>query len=64
MVVLAMHSTWLIHLSNGPYWNKIIGTEYTNCRRNWWANILYINNYIDNENMVEFRKYLNTFNPN
>ncbi|XP_019871049.2 O-acyltransferase like protein [Aethina tumida] len=46
-----MHSTWLIHLSNGPYWNKIIGTEYTNCRKNWWANLLYINNYIDNENM-------------
>ncbi|KAJ3650137.1 hypothetical protein Zmor_021845 [Zophobas morio] len=49
--VVAFHCTWLIHISRGPFWDKIIGDEYRNCRKNWWTNLLYINNYVNKEEM-------------
>ena len=30
------------YLGNGPYWRG--SPEEENCKNNWWANILYINN--------------------
>ncbi|XP_030766859.1 nose resistant to fluoxetine protein 6-like isoform X2 [Sitophilus oryzae] len=46
LVVWAIHSTWLVHLYNGPYWDSIVGDEYRNCRKNGWSNFLYINNML------------------
>ncbi|KAJ8927009.1 hypothetical protein NQ314_020572 [Rhamnusium bicolor] len=46
------NTTWLRHLGTGPNWNHVVGQEYLQCRKNWWTNLLYINNYIDPENMV------------
>lgn len=54
--MIAFDATWLRHISRGPYWDKVIGYEYRNCRKNWWTNLLYLNNYIDRENMVSFGK--------
>ncbi|KAF5307204.1 hypothetical protein FQR65_LT00720 [Abscondita terminalis] len=47
IVVVAFSASWLRHLNRGPLWDKTVGTEFRNCRRNWWANLLYINNYYD-----------------
>ncbi|XP_050518254.1 nose resistant to fluoxetine protein 6-like isoform X3 [Diabrotica virgifera virgifera] len=50
-VVLLFNVTWWRHLGNGPNWNRIVGKEYLNCRKNMWTNLLFVNNLIDAENM-------------
>lgn len=53
-------ATWSYHMNRGPIWDNIVGTEYYNCRKNWWLNLLYINNYVDIEHIVStilFRPY-------
>ncbi|KAJ3659719.1 hypothetical protein Zmor_011393 [Zophobas morio] len=37
-------ATWMPHISKGPLWNSIIGTEYNLCRSNLWNNFLFISN--------------------
>lgn len=39
-------ATWLTRMGDGPFWKNYTEIEYTFCRRNWWINLLYINNYI------------------
>uniref|UniRef100_A0A182JDV2 Acyltransferase 3 domain-containing protein n=1 Tax=Anopheles atroparvus TaxID=41427 RepID=A0A182JDV2_ANOAO len=43
--VMLFEASWLIHLGNGPLWQKGFESGRTYCRENWWANLLYINNY-------------------
>ncbi|KAF2884301.1 hypothetical protein ILUMI_21863 [Ignelater luminosus] len=51
LVTIAISSTWLYHVGRGPFWHKLVGTEFRHCRMNWWANLLYINNYYDSKHM-------------
>uniref|UniRef100_A0A6P7GPX5 Nose resistant to fluoxetine protein 6-like isoform X2 n=1 Tax=Diabrotica virgifera virgifera TaxID=50390 RepID=A0A6P7GPX5_DIAVI len=51
VAVIAIQSSWLVHVGQGPSWDNIVGEEYKNCRQNWWTNILYINNYVNKNNM-------------
>uniref|UniRef100_A0A182LZY6 Acyltransferase 3 domain-containing protein n=1 Tax=Anopheles culicifacies TaxID=139723 RepID=A0A182LZY6_9DIPT len=44
--VILLHGTWLFKLQTGPLWRYAAETEQTFCRRNWWTNLLYINNYV------------------
>ncbi|XP_061496527.1 O-acyltransferase like protein-like, partial [Anopheles gambiae] len=44
--VILLHATWLLKLQTGPLWRWGAETEQTFCRRNWWTNLLYINNYV------------------
>lgn len=57
LLVWAVTSTWMVQVSRGPYWDRIVGTEHRNCRNNGWTNLLYVNNYVDNEHMVNIRLY-------
>lgn len=50
--MIAFETTWFVHMGRGPNWDFGVAEEYRNCRKNWWTNLLYINNYIDNNNMV------------
>ncbi|CAG9821312.1 unnamed protein product [Phaedon cochleariae] len=50
-IMIAFEATLLIHLGKGPYWDILVGREYRNCRQNWWTNLLYINNYVEKNNM-------------
>jgi hypothetical protein len=50
--MIGIHSTWLVRLSRGPFWDQIVGEEYRSCRENWWTNLLYINNYVNRKRMV------------
>ncbi|XP_065086712.1 nose resistant to fluoxetine protein 6-like [Ochlerotatus camptorhynchus] len=45
--VMLLHATWLSKLQDGPRWKLGVETERTFCRRNWWTNLLYINNYVN-----------------
>ncbi|KAJ6641727.1 Nose resistant to fluoxetine protein 6 [Pseudolycoriella hygida] len=44
LFVILFHATWLVRLQDGPLWPHLMETEKTFCRKNWWANVLYINN--------------------
>ncbi|XP_052873708.1 nose resistant to fluoxetine protein 6-like [Anopheles cruzii] len=44
--MMLLDATWLIRLQDGPIWKRIVETERTFCRSNWWANVLYVNNYV------------------
>uniref|UniRef100_A0AAG5DK72 Acyltransferase 3 domain-containing protein n=1 Tax=Anopheles atroparvus TaxID=41427 RepID=A0AAG5DK72_ANOAO len=44
--VMLFHATWLSKLQVGPLWRWGSETEQAYCRRNWWTNLLYINNYV------------------
>ncbi|XP_055623467.1 nose resistant to fluoxetine protein 6-like [Toxorhynchites rutilus septentrionalis] len=44
--VILLHATWLAKLQDGPFWKLGVGLEREMCRRNWWTNLLYINNYV------------------
>ncbi|GFG36200.1 hypothetical protein Cfor_03140, partial [Coptotermes formosanus] len=50
-VVIAFVTSWYIHMGEGPMWNTLIGTEVEDCRRHWWINLLYFNNYFELEEM-------------
>ncbi|GFS49212.1 nose resistant to fluoxetine protein 6, partial [Nephila pilipes] len=32
-------------LASGPFWSELPGVEVDNCRKSWWANLLFINNW-------------------
>ncbi|XP_062550134.1 nose resistant to fluoxetine protein 6-like [Armigeres subalbatus] len=45
--VIFLHATWLSKMQDGPRWKVGSETERVFCRRNWWSNLLYINNYVN-----------------
>ncbi|CAG9862564.1 unnamed protein product [Phyllotreta striolata] len=46
-VVVFYYATYFKYSGNGPMWKTIIYPEVEDCRNNWWANLLYINNYVN-----------------
>ncbi|KAI5738743.1 hypothetical protein M8J77_010634 [Diaphorina citri] len=50
MVIVAFYIYVLPHLGEGPLWESVVIRESERCRANWWTNLLYINNYVNNEN--------------
>ncbi|XP_021697471.1 nose resistant to fluoxetine protein 6 [Aedes aegypti] len=44
--VILLHATWLFRMQDGPRWKLGVETERAFCRRNWWTNLLYVNNYV------------------
>ncbi|XP_058123502.1 nose resistant to fluoxetine protein 6-like [Anopheles ziemanni] len=45
--ILLLHATWLPKLQDGPFWPRGAEVERNLCRRNWWTNLLYVNNYVN-----------------
>ncbi|XP_068620415.1 nose resistant to fluoxetine protein 6-like [Battus philenor] len=45
-LVLATVSTVIRHIGNGPLWDLIVVKQSHDCRNNWWAHILYVQNYV------------------
>lgn len=60
LFVILLHSTWLVRLQDGPLWPHLMETERTFCRKNWWANLFYINNIFTTTEPVciRFRMFL------
>lgn len=50
-ILLGIVATLYKYISSGPTWTSIIETE-ENCRKNWWTNLLYINNIFRTDAMV------------
>lgn len=51
-MVIGFYSTIFVKLGDGPIWDQKVGLERDRCRANWWTNILYLNNYINADNLV------------
>uniref|UniRef100_A0A4Y0BQ35 Acyl_transf_3 domain-containing protein n=1 Tax=Anopheles funestus TaxID=62324 RepID=A0A4Y0BQ35_ANOFN len=43
--IMFLEATWLVRYLDGPLWRKGFETGRTYCRKHWWVNLLYINNY-------------------
>ncbi|KAJ0173683.1 hypothetical protein K1T71_010832 [Dendrolimus kikuchii] len=39
------------YTGSGPLWQRAVTQESDHCRKNWWLNILMVNNYINTENI-------------
>ena len=51
MVMIGLYVTWLPKLASGPLWSRM-ALEKERCLTSWWANILYINNYVNTDSIV------------
>ncbi|KAK6637531.1 hypothetical protein RUM44_007953 [Polyplax serrata] len=56
-VVIAIYCTWFYKFDSGPMWESRIGLERDRCRKSWWANVLYVNNYVSNEYLCMFQSW-------
>jgi len=56
LVVLGFYATLLVRLGSGPSWNKFVEQPAEACRHNWFYNLIYLNNYIDNGHQVSYHE--------
>lgn len=40
------------HTGSGPLWKAVVYPEVLDCRKNWWASLIYLGNYINVDEMV------------
>lgn len=45
MIVLMMFGCLYTYLGKGPLWPENLPTA-SNCKDNWWTNLLYVNNFV------------------
>ncbi|CAG9791792.1 unnamed protein product [Diatraea saccharalis] len=57
LAVLFFYMTWFPKIGEGPLWKDKILLEKERCEKSWWTNILYVNNYVDTENMCMFQSW-------
>lgn len=44
--IIFFDATVALRILDGPIWNRVTESEKVFCRKNWWANLLFINNYV------------------
>ncbi|XP_046630291.1 nose resistant to fluoxetine protein 6-like isoform X1 [Neodiprion virginianus] len=57
MLVVLFNATLMPMMGSGPYWESRVGFERDNCVKNWWTNLLYINNYVRPNEMCMFQSW-------
>lgn len=55
--MIGLYSTWFIRIGDGPLWKYRISMEQERCQLSWWKNLLYINNYIGNDQLCMFQSW-------
>ncbi|XP_054279085.1 nose resistant to fluoxetine protein 6-like [Macrosteles quadrilineatus] len=69
-LVVLLYATVLVRVTEGPVWRRLFVFQQEFCQKHWWANLLYISNYITPYEMcipqtwylaVEFQMYI--FSP-
>lgn len=53
-VIVWFQASAALRFGSGPVWNLIVGKESENCANYWWANVLFVNNYLPAEKIVIF----------
>ncbi|XP_050546637.1 nose resistant to fluoxetine protein 6-like [Daktulosphaira vitifoliae] len=56
-VVITYSTIYLPGMNNGPMWNMVITKPVEICNKNWWKNVLYIQNWFGFENMCFTNTY-------
>jgi hypothetical protein len=46
------YATLFYRLGSGPRWDVVVGPERDYCQKNWWTNLLFVNNYVNEQHMV------------
>lgn len=69
ITVIAIFAFILPYMGDGPLWKLIVYPEAEFCRKNWWTNLLFINNYVHSNEMVIilffiYSNILSSFNHN
>ncbi|XP_053600047.1 nose resistant to fluoxetine protein 6 [Plodia interpunctella] len=57
LIVILFYMTWLPKIGEGPLWGDKIQLEQERCMDSWWANILYINNYVNTDKLCMFQSW-------
>ncbi|XP_030749331.1 nose resistant to fluoxetine protein 6-like [Sitophilus oryzae] len=63
-VVIAFYCTLFIKLGSGPLWQHRVGVEQERCTTSWWANLLFINNYVNTDKICMFQSWFITCDMN
>jgi hypothetical protein len=50
--MIFFYATLFYKLDSGPRWDIVVGPERDYCQKNWWTNLLFINNYVNDQHMV------------
>ncbi|CAG2057371.1 unnamed protein product, partial [Timema podura] len=56
-VVIAFYATLFVKIDSGPLWDARIGLERDRCVASWWANIIYVNNYVNTDMLCMFQSW-------
>ncbi|XP_014212568.1 nose resistant to fluoxetine protein 6-like [Copidosoma floridanum] len=56
MAMVFLYVTWLPKLDSGPLWWRM-SLEHERCLSSWWANLLYVNNYINTDQLCMFQSW-------
>ncbi|XP_025190645.1 nose resistant to fluoxetine protein 6-like [Melanaphis sacchari] len=51
ITVIVIFAFILPYMGDGPLWKLIVYPEAEFCRKNWWTNLLFINNYVHSNEM-------------
>ncbi|GBP48266.1 Nose resistant to fluoxetine protein 6 [Eumeta japonica] len=57
LVVIIFYMSWLPKIGEGPLWDERLKLEQERCQASWWANILYINNYVNTDQLCMFQSW-------
>lgn len=58
------HADGLLRLGSGPIWSPALKPEVNYCQKNWWVNLLFLNNYIRVDESVSFQFFDKIFSKN
>ncbi|KAL0272824.1 UNVERIFIED_CONTAM: hypothetical protein PYX00_005652 [Menopon gallinae] len=56
-IVIGIYCTWFYKMDSGPLWEARVGLERERCLNSWWTNLLYINNYVNNDQLCMFQSW-------
>lgn len=45
-LLMLFEATEIVKSPSGPLWNKINDPGMSFCRKHWWTNLLFLNNYL------------------
>ncbi|XP_018562596.1 nose resistant to fluoxetine protein 6-like [Anoplophora glabripennis] len=57
IVVIGLYMTYLYRTGSGPFWKSRIGLERDRCLSSWWTNVLYVNNYVNTDQLCMFQSW-------
>nr|XP_023017426.1 nose resistant to fluoxetine protein 6-like isoform X2 [Leptinotarsa decemlineata] len=57
LIVIGFYTTFLHRTASGPFWESRVGLERDRCLNSWWTNILYINNYVNSDQLCMFQSW-------